>query len=126
MIGIGGCNESSCTQASGFIAIVIALTLGSATFAAAQSQGNPNEIADNEGLFVDGQAFTITSGRVKSEAALRIDTLDAHELGAGAIIFRANGKLYVLNAPSPPRSGRPDRQGAGVRADLVVDTPGPH
>jgi hypothetical protein len=103
----------------GLVGIVIALTLGSSTFAAAQSQGTLSAIADNEGLFVDGKAFTITSGKVKSDSSLRIDTLDAHELGAGAIIFRANGKLYVVNAPLPPRSSRPDRLGAGVGAGLV-------
>ena len=100
----------------GLVGIVIALTLGSSTLAAAQSQGTLSTITDNEGLFVDGKAFTITSGKLKSDAVPRIDTLDAHELGAGAVIFRANGKLYVLDASLPPRSSRPDRQGAGVGA----------
>jgi hypothetical protein len=100
----------------GLVVILVALTVGCSTFAAAQSQGSPSAIADNEGLFVDGQAFTITSGTVKSDASRRIGALDAHELGAGAIIFRANGKLYIVDASLPPRSSRPDRQGPGIGA----------
>src|SRR5258708_27003211 len=97
----------------GLVAIVIALTLGSSTFAAAQSQGSPSAIADNEGLFVDGRTFTITSGSVKSDASRRLGASDAQELGAGAVIFRANRKLYVLDASLPPPSHRPERQRAG-------------
>jgi hypothetical protein len=101
-------------QPGRLVAIVIALTLGSSTFAADQLQGSRGAIADNEGFFVDGKEFTISSGKIKSDASLRMDTLDAQELGAGAVIFRANGKLYVLNSPLPPRNRRPDRQGAGL------------
>jgi hypothetical protein len=103
----------------GLVGIVIALTLGSSTLAAAQSQGALSTITDNEGLFVDAKAFTITSGKLKSDASRRIDTLDARELGAGAIIFRANGKLYVVNSPLPPPGSRPDRQRAGVGVDRI-------
>jgi Putative metallopeptidase len=106
-------------QPRGLVAIVVALTLGSSTFAAAQSQGILSEIADNEGLFVDGKAFTITPGKVKNDASPRIETLGAHELAGGAVIFRANGKLYVLDAPLPPRTSRPDRQLADVGASPV-------
>jgi hypothetical protein len=71
-----------------FIAALIGLTLGSSTLAAAQSQGTPSIIADNEGLFFDGKTFKITSGKVRGDASTRIET-SARRKSAQARLFFA-------------------------------------
>jgi hypothetical protein len=101
----------------GFIAAVVGSTFGLSTLAAAQSQGTPSIIADDEGFFVDGKTFKITPGKVKGDAPLQIETSGAQEIGPGAVIFRVNGKLYIVDAPLLLRSNAPDRQRADVGAD---------
>src|ERR1700692_4481869 len=85
----------------GLVAAVMGLTLGLSTSATAQSQGASGPIAENEAILVDGKTFGITSGKVKGDGSLPIKTSGAQELGPGAIIFRVNQKLYIVNAPPP-------------------------
>jgi hypothetical protein len=77
----------------------------------------PGMIADNEGLFVDGTTFQITSGKLKGDASVQIEASGAHEFGPGAIIFRVHGKLYIIDAPQLLPSSPPDRRRADVGAD---------
>jgi hypothetical protein len=59
----------------------------------------PGTIADNDSLFVDGRAFTVTPGRAKGAAAALIDAPGIRALGPGAVIFRSGQKLYIADAP---------------------------
>jgi len=67
--------------------------------AAAQSQATPNVIADNDSVWIDGTAFTITAGKAKAGASSLIKALGARELGPGAIVFRSGEQLYIVDAP---------------------------
>jgi hypothetical protein len=105
----------------GLLAAIIGLTAGFSTLAAAQSQGTPGMIADNDAIFVDGKTFTVTSGKTKGDASARIKTSDAQELGQGTIIFRVDRRLYIVDAPPPPRTSGPGRQGAGDADEAPVN-----
>jgi Putative metallopeptidase len=85
-------------------AAVIVLMSGLSTLATAQSQNGPAMLGDNDAIFIDGKTFKATSGKVKGDAASRIKTSDAQELGQGAIILRAGQKLYIVDAP-PRQAG---------------------
>jgi hypothetical protein len=62
------------------------------------------ELANNEGIFVDGKTFKIARGKAKGDPAAQIAKLGAKEVGPGAIVFRYNDKLYMVEgtpAPAP-------------------------
>jgi hypothetical protein len=101
----------------GLVAAVMGLTLGLSTSATAQSQGASGTIAENEAILVDGKTFGITSGKVKGDGSLPIKTSGAQELGPGAIIFRVNQKLYIVNAPPPLNISGPARPSEYVGGD---------
>jgi hypothetical protein len=83
-------------------AATIALTSSVSSLALAQAQDTTRAIAKNESIFIDGKALTVTNGTAKDDVNSQISRLGAHDLGPGAIIFRANDKLYVVNAPPLP------------------------
>lgn len=91
------------------VATVIALgSVAAAAIALAQQQPQQEVIgvlANNEGIFVDGDTFKITRGRAKGDPSVQIGKFDAKEVGAGAILVRVNDKLYLLSEgksdPSP-------------------------
>src|SRR6202043_3187869 len=64
------------------------------TQAVAQSREGLS-IADNDGIFVDGQAFKILPGKPNGDLSAMIAKLGAQELGPAAIVFRKGGKLYM-------------------------------
>jgi hypothetical protein len=64
---------------------------------AAHSQ--ESTLANNDSIFVDGQSFKITPGKGIGDVGGLVGGLGARELGAGAIIIRSNGKLYIVDAP---------------------------
>ena len=78
----------------------IALMASASTLAMAQNATRP--IANNESIFIDGKALTITNGTAKDDVGARIARLGARDIGPGAIIFRANDKLYVIDSPPLP------------------------
>jgi hypothetical protein len=100
-----------------FIATFAVLMFGWPAVATAQSPGAPGTIADNEGLFVDGSAFKITTGKIKSDASIPIEAPGTQEIGPGAIIFRANGRLYIVDASQGLRGSPPDRLSLDGGAD---------
>src|SRR5580692_6772329 len=83
----------------GFFPTVIGLAVGIAPFQVAWSQVAPGTIADQDSIFIDGQSFKITPGTAKPDAAGRIKSLVARELGPGAIVYRSGDKLYIMGAP---------------------------
>ena len=75
-----------------------ALTAGAGKFALAQQPTGDviGELANNEGIFVDGKTFKIARGKAKGDPAAQIAKLGAKEVGPGAIVFRYNDKLYMV------------------------------
>ena len=90
-----------------------ALTAGTGKFAFAQQPTGDviGELANNEGIFVDGKTFKIARGKAKGDPAAQIAKLGAKEVGPGAIVFRYNDKLYLVEAPAPlPQQAMKDFQ----------------
>ena len=80
------------------VATAIALTSSVSSLAFAQAQDTTRTIAKNESIFIDGKALTVTQGMSKDDVSQQVARLGAREVGPGAIIFRANDKLYVVDA----------------------------
>jgi hypothetical protein len=76
-----------------------------ASLAFAQQAGDViGELANNEGIFVDGKSFKIARGKAKGDPAAQIAKMGAKEVGPGAIVFRYGDKLYMVEgtpAPAP-------------------------
>ena len=84
-----------------FITAAVAVGLGSASPASAQSQVTPGVLSDNDSIFIDGSNFKITPGKAKGDVSGQVKALGARALGPAAIIFRSGEKLYILDAPLP-------------------------
>src|SRR3984893_10762246 len=86
------------------VAAVALAAAGAGKFALAQQpQGDViGELANNEGIFVDGKTFKIARGKAKGDPAAQIAKLGAKEVGPGAIVFRYNDKLYLVEGTPEP------------------------
>jgi hypothetical protein len=87
------------------VAVVALAAAGAGKFAVAQQppQGDViGELANNEGIFVDGKTFKIARGKAKGDPAAQIAKLGAKEVGPGAIVFRYNDKLYMVEGTPTP------------------------
>jgi hypothetical protein len=97
-----------------FIAAVICSATVLMAPPSARSQSAPTTIADQESLFIDSEGFKVIPGHLRPDAANRIKSLSAREIGPGVIIYRSGDKLYVLDAPlvlnrsGPGEAGRPE------------------
>ena len=87
--------------------VLLAGGLWSATCARAEDAGSVflRPLANNDGIFIDGKAFSVLRGSTGGEAAAKIKDLAARALGPAAIVFRVGDKLYVAAAPLPIRTG---------------------
>ncbi len=83
-------------------AATIALTSGVSSLAVAQAQDTSRTLSKNESIFIDGKALTITNGTSKNDVSAQIAAVGARDIGPGAIIFRANDRLYIVDAPPLP------------------------
>ena len=83
---------------------VIALAVGAGRLSFAQQPPGDviGELANNEGIFVDGKTFKIARGKAKGDPAAQIAKLGAKEVGPGAIVFRYNDKLYMVEGTPTP------------------------
>src|SRR6476660_9755452 len=81
----------------------VALAAGAGRLALAQQPTGDviGELANNEGIFVDGKTFKIARGKAKGEPSAQIARLGAKEVGPGAIIFRYRDKLYMVEGTPP-------------------------
>ena len=87
------------------VAVVALAAVGAGKFAVAQQppQGDViGELTNNEGIFVDGKTFKIAKGKAKGDPAAQIAKLGAKEVGPGAIVFRYNDKLYMVEGTPTP------------------------
>jgi hypothetical protein len=57
-----------------------------------------DNLANNEGIFVDKGTFKVVRGMAKGDPAAQIAKLGAKPATEGAIIFRSGDKLYVVDA----------------------------
>ena len=87
---------------------VIALAVGAGRLSFAQQPPGDviGELANNEGIFVDGKTFKIARGKANGDPSAQIAKMGAKEVGPGAIVFRYNDKLYMVEGtpPLPPQA----------------------
>jgi hypothetical protein len=57
-----------------------------------------DDLANNEGIFVNKSTFKIVRGVAKSDPTAQIAKLGARPATEGAIIFRSGDKLYIVDA----------------------------
>ena len=64
-----------------------------------KADSNPlAELGNNEGVYVNKSTFKLHMGKPKANPALESLKKGAHEVANGAIIFRHDGKLYLVDA----------------------------
>ena len=56
------------------------------------------ELGNNEGVYVDKTTFKLHMGKPKAIPASEALAKGAHEVSTGAIIFRHDGKVYLMDA----------------------------
>ena len=86
------------TRSAIIAAATVALMSSVSMSALAQAQDAPRTIASNGSILIDGRTFTVTQGAPKGDVSPLIRNLGARELGPGAIIFRSDDKLYMVDA----------------------------
>jgi Putative metallopeptidase len=104
--------------------VVVALASTCWTLVTARAEGAPGNIANYDGIFIDGYTFQVVLGRAKGDAADQIKTLGARELGPAAIVFRSGDKLYVVGVPLRLQAGAA-AAGVDVYVTADDDPPGP-
>jgi hypothetical protein len=57
-----------------------------------------DDLANNEGIFVDKNSFKVVRAMAKGDPAAQIAKLGARPANEGAIIFRSGDKLYIVDA----------------------------
>src|SRR5262245_43611728 len=100
------------------LVLLVGLASGGPHAAMAQSPAPPDTIADNDGIFIDGKAFSVTPGKAKMDASAVVRKFGARELGPGAIVFRSGRKLYIIDTPLRlPDDNLADPRNVFVKAD---------
>src|SRR5262245_17707688 len=81
------------------------LTGGAATVGLAVANTNTvhaaapiDDLATNEGFFVDKGTFKVMRGMAKTDPTAQIMKLGARPVDQGAIIFRSGDQLYIVDA----------------------------
>jgi hypothetical protein len=57
-----------------------------------------DDLANNEGIYVDKGTFKVMRGTAKTDPTAQIMKLGARPVEEGAIIFRTGDKLYIVDA----------------------------
>ena len=76
---------------------VTGLAVAASRLAGAAAPPTP-DLVNNEGIFVDLKTFKITRGMAKTDPAAQIARLGARPATEGAIIFRSDDQLYLVDA----------------------------
>jgi hypothetical protein len=110
------------------VAAALGLMTGASTGAWAQ---DALSIANNDSVYIDATTFKVAPGKAKGDLAAQINKLGARELGAGAIIFRASDKLYIMEPGASPKlvtydPARPDAYDPGDARRFAVDPARPY
>jgi hypothetical protein len=75
----------------------LSLAVAASRLAGAATEAGPN-LANNEGLYVNMKTFKVVRGMAKGDPQAQITKLGARPVKDGAIIFRANDRLYIVDA----------------------------
>ena len=86
---------------SGVAAVLLSGGIHSLAVGQSASQDVIGELADNQGIFVDGKTFKIVRGAAKGDPQAQIAKSGAREVSDGAIIFRSGEKLYIVDGRPP-------------------------
>jgi hypothetical protein len=78
------------------ISIVSAIAVAATHLATAAAP--IDDLASNEGIFVDKGTFKIMRGMAKTDPTAQIMKLGARPVEEGAIIFRTGDQLYIVDA----------------------------
>ena len=70
----------------------------------AQDRTQLGALKASEGIYVDPKTFSIMKGAAKTDPSEHMVKLGAQEVKAGAIIFRAGDKLYLVD--TDPAGGK--------------------
>jgi len=99
------------------IAVAALVALAIAVPPAPAEAQNAVNIAEGDGIFIDGRNFEIVHRNGRGAAGHLVKALGARELGPGAIIFRSGDRLYLVDAPAGlPRAGAAEPQ----RGTIVI------
>lgn len=85
-------------------AAVVGLTTAATSVAEAQSKGSQviGDLDENEGVYVDLKEFKVHKGRAATApTGTQLAKFEARPVSDGAIILRAKGKLYIVDAKPP-------------------------
>lgn len=83
-------------------AAVVGLGASATRMARAQASQVIGELDDNEGVYVDLKEFKVHKGRARTEpTGAQLAKFEARPVSEGAIILRAKGKLYIVDAKPP-------------------------
>ena len=66
-------------------------------------------IADHDGIYVDGRSFKVIPGTASGDASALMRKPGVRELGPAAIVFRKGDKLYLATVPPSQQSFGSDR-----------------
>jgi hypothetical protein len=86
---------NTASVATRLLAAAVGLMSGASTGAWAQ---DALSIANNDSVNIDATTFKVAPGNAKGDLSAQINKLVARELGAGAIVFRASDRLYIIEA----------------------------
>jgi hypothetical protein len=79
-------------------------------------------IADHDGIYVDGRSFKVIPGTASGDASAVMRKSGARELGPAAIVFRKGDKLYLATVPPSQQSFGSDRRDYGSDRDESPST----
>jgi hypothetical protein len=91
------------------IGVVAGFVSGAASFAIAQATSKEilTTLDDNQGILVDKNNFNVVKGSsATGDPLTAMAKMNPREVTAAAIVFRQNGKLYMLDG-TPPASASP-------------------
>jgi hypothetical protein len=89
--------------------IAIGFVSGATTLTLADVTSNPTltTLDNNQGVFVDKHNFNVVKGSSAKDDPLKaLAKMNPHEVSAGAIVFRAGDKLYIVDG-TPPANASP-------------------
>jgi hypothetical protein len=87
------------------LGIAVGFTASSKLAVSAQERAQQLGALDaSQGVYVDPKTFKIMKGSAKTDPTPQITKLGAQEVKAGAIIFRAGDKLYLVD--TDPNGGK--------------------
>ena len=75
-----------------------AVGLAVANTKSARAAAPIDDLASNEGLYIDKSTFKVMRGMAKTDPTAQIMKLGARPVDQGAIIFRSGDQLYIADA----------------------------